>query len=111
MKNPYESPKSNVSVGTSSKAKSKNLSVGVIVGGGFLVGAIYCIFKIIDLHLRFPDMWDYSPDVDHYWPQVAEIVLYIFATIATVIGTLILITSFKKLKCKKLKRERMEQYK
>ena len=58
----------------------------MVIGAVFIGGALYCLANIVDLHRRFPGMSDPSPNVDAYWPAVAELVMYVFAAIAALIG-------------------------
>jgi hypothetical protein len=56
------------------------------VGCLFLGAAVYFVAKIIHLHRVYPGLSDPSPNIDAYWPAVAEIVYYVYAGIAAVIG-------------------------
>jgi len=58
----------------------------MIVGAIFLGGVVFCLGTIIDLHRRFPDMSDPSPDVDAYWPAIVELIMYLYAGVAALIG-------------------------
>ena len=87
--NPYQAPFVSVEKAPSRLRMSIGFMIKALVIGALVVTAIYFGYAAHRLTIDYPGLNDPSPDVDGYWPAVANFVYMIFAAISGMLAIII----------------------